>query len=173
MIPNTNLLTQKITEITYKGRTYKIEFIDEQFVTPKAKISTTVNSILGSLVLGTVQLGVNEEVVSESDLPDRINGYIDGIDAIIQAIYLILNTERYKYVIYSWDYGVELVDLFGRPMPYVMSELPRRIKEALIQDNRISDVVDFEFEVNHHKLFTTFNVITNIGKVSAELEVLV
>ncbi|MFQ8776837.1 MAG: DUF2634 domain-containing protein [Roseburia sp.] len=25
-----------------------------------------------------------------------------------QAIYNILNTERYQYIIFSWDYGVEL-----------------------------------------------------------------
>lgn len=104
---------------------------------------------------------------------DRISGYVDDIDAVKQAIYLILGTERYQFPIYSWDYGVELVDLFGKPMPYVMSELPRRIKDALIQDDRIDDVVDFEFEVNGHKLHTTFTVVTALGNLNTELEVTV
>ena len=104
---------------------------------------------------------------------DRISGYVDDIEAVKQAIYLILGTERYQFPIYSWDYGVELVDLFGKPMPYVMSELPRRIKDALIQDDRIDDVVDFEFEVNGHKLHTTFTVVTNLGNFNTELEVTV
>lgn len=102
---------------------------------------------------------------------DRINGYTDDLDAIRQAIYLILNTERYAFPIYSWDYGIELVDLIGKPMPYVISEIPRRVKEALIQDDRITDVKDFTFEKHKSKLHTTFVVITNSGDITSELEV--
>ena len=42
----------------------------------------------------------------------RISGECDGVEAVKQAIYNILNTERYQYIIYSWNYGVELKDLF-------------------------------------------------------------
>lgn len=101
----------------------------------------------------------------------RVNGYTDDLDAVKQAIYLILSTERYRFIIYSWDYGVELMDLIGKPMPYVMSELPRRITEALTQDNRINDVIDFEFEKNGKKLLTKFTVISNVGNIPTELEV--
>lgn len=110
-------------------------------------------------------------VFSETKGDDRIIGYTDGLEAIAQAVYLILSTERYQHIIYSWDYGVELMDLIGQPMPYVMSELPRRIKDALTQDNRISDVVDFEFEQNGKKLHTKFTVVSNVGNLSTELEV--
>ena len=102
---------------------------------------------------------------------DRINGYIDDLKSIQQAIYLILNIERYKYPIYSWDYGVELLDLIGKPVPYVISEIPRRITEALTQDSRITNVRDFEFEKNKSKLYVTFVVETTVGDVSADLEV--
>lgn len=102
---------------------------------------------------------------------DRISGQTDDLDAIKQTIYLILSTERYAYLIYSWDFGVELVNLIGKPMSYVMSELPRRITEALTQDNRISDVVDFEFERSGKKLHTTFTVVTTAGNIPTELEV--
>lgn len=102
---------------------------------------------------------------------DRINGYTDELDAIMQSIYLILSTERYQYIIYSWDYGVELIDLIGQPMPYVMSEIPRRITEALTQDNRIEDVVDFEFEPNGKRLHVTFTVVSTVGNIPTELEV--
>ena len=33
---------------------------------------------------------------------NRISGYIDDKDAIVQAIHLILSTKRYKSLIYSW-----------------------------------------------------------------------
>lgn len=102
---------------------------------------------------------------------DRIKGYTTELDAIIQAVYLILSTERYQYIIYSWDYGVELIDLIGKPMPYVMAEVPRRITEALTQDNRIEDVVDFEFETKGKKLYVKFTVVSNIGNIPTELEV--
>ena len=102
---------------------------------------------------------------------DRINGYVDGLEAVSQAVYLILSAERYQHIIYSWDYGIEVIDLIGKPMPYVMSELPRRIKEALTQDNRITDVVDFEFEHKGKQLHVTFKVVSNLGNLSTELEV--
>ena len=104
---------------------------------------------------------------------DRINGYVEDVEAIKQAVYLILNTERYQYIIYSWNYGVELLDLIGQPIPYVIAELPRRIREALTQDDRILDVTDFTFEKHRNKLHTTFKVITEYGDISTGLEVIV
>ena len=113
------------------------------------------------------------KIVFGNDGKDRISGYADDLDSVIQAVYLILSTERYKFNIYSWDYGVELLDLIGKPMPYVIADLPRRIKEALTTDDRIKDVVDFKFEQNGQKLHATFTVVSKIGNISTELEVAV
>ena len=54
---------------------------------------------------------------------ERVTGKVDGIKALEQAIYKILNTERYEYPIYTFAYGVELKKLIGREQPYVRSEL--------------------------------------------------
>jgi phage baseplate assembly protein W len=43
----------------------------------------------------------------------RILNYCDNLEAIKQAIYKILNTERYDYPIYSQNYGIELEELIG------------------------------------------------------------
>lgn len=103
---------------------------------------------------------------------DRITGYIDGLEAIKQAIYLILNTERFEYIIYSWDYGVELYDLFGEPIDFVKSELKRVIKEALEQDDRIIDVNDFVFEVRKKNILNVkFTVNSIFGDFESEKEV--
>ena len=75
-----------------------------------------------------------------------INGHVDELEAMHQVIYKILNTERYQYIIYSWDYGIETLDLFGEPISYVCPEIERRIIEALIQDDRIESVYNFEFD---------------------------
>lgn len=104
---------------------------------------------------------------------DYIKGKVDDLDSIKQAIYLILNTERYNYNIYSWDYGIELVDLIGQPLPYVTVILPKRIEDALIQDDRIESVQDFTFKQDKNKIYTTFNVITTLGDIPSELEVII
>lgn len=99
---------------------------------------------------------------------NRVYGITDGIDAIKQAAYKILNTERYKYGMYSWDYGIELEDLFGMDIDLVIAKLPNRIKEALTQDDRIIDVTDFEFKKGRNELTVNFVIDTNIGKIEAE-----
>lgn len=76
---------------------------------------------------------------------NRIKNLFDGVDALKQAIFKILMTERYKYSIYNWDYGIEIEDLIGMPKGYVKTEIERRIKEALLQDDRILDIYDFSF----------------------------
>lgn len=58
---------------------------------------------------------------------DGMGGFNDGMVAMRQAVYKILLTERYQYAIYSWNYGVELADLFGQPLPFVYSEIKRRM----------------------------------------------
>ncbi len=102
---------------------------------------------------------------------NRIYGSTDKIEAMKQAIYLILNTERYKYLIYSWNYGVELVDLIGKPIPLAMVDLERRIKEALLQDNRIIDVTNFVKSRDKHKVSCTFTVKTIFGDIDGQKEV--
>jgi phage baseplate assembly protein W len=101
-----------------------------------------------------------------------VRGYTDEQEAMKQAIYKILNTERYKYVMYSWNYGVELEDLFGEPVTYVVPELERRITEALTQDGRIQEVTDFEFDTSKRgTVHVTFVANTKYGGITAETEV--
>lgn len=151
MIPSIDILTEEITEVTHPNKTYRI-VISAQ--------SAAQSGVVRNLTMST-----------ELSDHDRISGYVDDLGAIAQSAYLILSTERYQFIIYSWDYGVELLDLIGQPIPYVMSELPRRITEALTQDDRIDDVKDFEFEQHGKQLHTTFTVVTNVGNISTELEV--
>ena len=115
-------------------------------------------------------------IVGNEDSPNtvyhsRIKGYTNGIEALKQAIYFILSTERYEFIIYSWDYGIELRTLFGKPIPYVKSELKRRITEALTMDDRINDVNDFKFEKQREKLHVTFVVDSIYGGIPTDMEV--
>lgn len=98
-----------------------------------------------------------------------IRGYTDGQEAMKQAIYKILNTERYQYVMYSWNYGIKLLDLYGEPVSYVCPELERRITEALTWDDRIQSVDNFEFNISKKgEILVTFTAHTVFGDVVAE-----
>ena len=101
----------------------------------------------------------------------RICKMTDGQEAVRQAVYCILNTERYDWLIYSWNYGVELKNLFEKPVGYIKSMFKRRIKEALMQDDRITDVTDFTFQVSGRKVSAEFLVHTALGDIAANKEV--
>lgn len=86
-----------------------------------------------------------------------IEQYVDNIEAVKQAIYKILMTDRYTYEIYNWNYGIELNNLLGKPKEYVYSEIERRIIDALSVDDRITKVYDFIFsEPEKDKKTTVF-----------------
>lgn len=104
---------------------------------------------------------------------NRMLYFTDGLEAVKQAIYLILNTERYQYIIYSWNYGVELDDLIGEPIAFVLPEIKRRITEALMQDDRISSVDAFSFETVKNKIHATFTVHTVYGDIEYGKEVVI
>lgn len=98
-----------------------------------------------------------------------VNGSCDSLEAMKQVVFKILNTERYQHIIYSWDYGIELMDLFGEPVAYVCSELQRRITEALVQDDRIDSVDNFEFDVSEKRTVKAiFTVHTSFGDLESE-----
>lgn len=102
---------------------------------------------------------------------NRIRGTVDGLDSVRQAVYLMLNTERYRYLIHSWNYGVELQNLIGQDPSYAYPEIKRCIQEALLQDDRITAVDDFEFESRGKKVHVTFTVHSIYGNTETEVEI--
>lgn len=103
----------------------------------------------------------------------RIVGYADGREAIEQAIYKALSTERYEHLIYTWNYGAEIAKLFGQPIPYVYSELKRLITEALTHDERIDSVDAFSFSHVKNKVHVQFTAHTIAGEIEITKEVVV
>ena len=102
----------------------------------------------------------------------RIMGKIDGADSVMQAIKKILNTDKYAYEIYDWNYGQQLLKLLGKDFDYVIAEIPRIINDALKQDNRIKDVTDFTFKkTDYNSLYVTFLVRTIFCFLYYETEV--
>lgn len=97
-----------------------------------------------------------------------VTGTIDQIQAVEQAVFLILNVERYQWLIFSWNYGVELHNLIGKDPEYCLPEIERRVREALLQDDRITAVQDFQFEINKKQVLATFTVVSIFGEINVE-----
>lgn len=101
----------------------------------------------------------------------RIVGQADGLEAMNQAVYKALSTQRSAYPAYSDNYGAELTDLIGMPMSYVLPEFKRRIAEALTWDSRIDSVDGFAFETGQGRVLARFTVHTIFGDAQGEWEV--
>lgn len=103
----------------------------------------------------------------------RISTKIDDFEAVMQAIMKILYTERYSYVIYSGDYGVELERLIGQDYDYIVSDIERIITEALTVDDRVLSISDLEIvKLNKDSAQVTFTVNTIYGSGAVATEVL-
>ncbi len=100
-----------------------------------------------------------------------IQGFTDGLKALEQAIYKVLNTEKYEYPIYSFYYGIELENLIGKDKNYVKIELKRRIQECLLRDERITEVDNFQFAEAGDMLNCTFDVHSSYGNLTVSREV--
>ncbi|MDG0768180.1 DUF2634 domain-containing protein [Bacillus halotolerans] len=99
------------------------------------------------------------------------NEIITGLEAIKQFVYLSLHTERYAYSVFSHDIGNELQDVLAdneTTDAYKKMEIPRLIEEALIYDDRVSSVSDFEIEKQGDSFCVSFTVETDEGKLEIE-----
>ena len=102
----------------------------------------------------------------------QIRGMDAGLAAMRQAVEIILANERFRWQIYSKNFGSELEDLPGEEAAYIESELPRRIEEAFSVDNRILSTENWVFKQNESgRMTVSFDVRTVFGNVSEEVTV--
>lgn len=103
----------------------------------------------------------------------RIVGFVDGYEAIKQAIIKIMLTEKYAYVIYDHYYGVGLEQYIGKDISFVVADLVSTIENALLYDDRILAVNDIEITrgSNIDGLLVKYSVETVDGVLNGEQEV--
>lgn len=102
---------------------------------------------------------------------NRIQGEVDGAEAVAQAVDIILNVERFRWQIYSPNSGMQWDGLIGQDPGYVASELQRRITDALSVDDRIRGISDFSYSVSGNTLAASFTVNTVYGSKQTTVEV--
>ena len=102
---------------------------------------------------------------------NRIQGNTDGLEAVRQAVDVILNVERFRWQIYSPSSGMQWAGLIGQNPGYVGSELQRRITDALSVDDRIRGISDFSYTTDGNALTASFTVNTVYGSTQTYVEV--
>jgi len=107
----------------------------------------------------------------DEETGEMIRGMTDGYQAARQAAWLILHTERYDFLIYSWAYGTELRGLSGVADSFIISEIKRRVTEALLVDDRITGTSAFSFERRRNRMDVRFTAHTIYGDVALWAEV--
>lgn len=102
----------------------------------------------------------------------RIVEKIDKYEALKQAIYFILNTIRYKHIIYSFNYGSEIDNVIGMDYELAKSEIERYVREAILADDRFTEIRNFKVsKVASDSMSISFDVYTIYGTINVEQEV--
>lgn len=104
------------------------------------------------------KLDYKEQRLSVNKVGRAIIG--DEIDAYRVWVTKCLLTERYRYLAYSTDFGVEIERIIRENYPrgIAESELERTIKEALLMDNRTVSVRGFSFAWEGDAVYVDFYV---------------
>lgn len=102
---------------------------------------------------------------------NRLQGECDGLEAVRQAVEIILNVERFRWQIYSPHSGMQWEGLIGQDPGYVASELQRRIRDALSVDSRVTGLSDFSYSVSGNALTASMTVNTVYGDTQTKVEV--
>ena len=88
-------------------------------------------------------------------------------EALKVWIYHTLRTNRYMFSAYSWDYGQDVNELIGKVYEkgYIDSEIERRVKEAILINEDIKRVYDFDITFKDGQLAGNFKVESIYGEV--------
>lgn len=112
----------------------------------------------------------------ENNIPIMEKGdlkIVEGNEAIKTWVYKTMKTERFRYLIYSWDFGSELDGLIGQSYTpnLTKAESIRYIKEALLINPYIRNVSNVEVTFDRGKLYITAKLETIYGETEVNANV--
>lgn len=113
------------------------------------------------------ELPTNTFLVEE----EQVAGMNDSIEAMRQAVEIILTTERYDYQIYTENFGVELEDLVGKDPDYIEAVFPGLIRDAFSVDERILREENYKFNFTGDTMTISFDVVTVFGTFTQGVEI--
>lgn len=95
---------------------------------------------------------------------------VEGLEAIKVWIWLCMHTERFRHAIYSADYGTSLEQYIGHMLSeeYINTDCESEISDALLINEYIESVEDFEAVRNSDSLNISFRVVTKFGSTEVD-----
>lgn len=95
---------------------------------------------------------------------------VEGIEAIKVWIWLCLHTERFRHAIYSADYGTSFEQYIGHVLSdeYINTDCESEISDALLINEYIESIEDFEAVRNSDSLNISFRVVTKFGNIEVD-----
>lgn len=92
---------------------------------------------------------------------------VEGLKAILMWAWMALQTTRYRYYIYSWDYGQEIEEYIGKGYTdeHLSLEMLRILEECLMVNEHITEIQNYEFYRNEKgEVMISFSIITDYGE---------
>lgn len=200
MLPQTDISTNKIrTLLEIPSKTYKLnlnmgkfisltdnsllptfEIVDGDLIVTYNNDDPTFNIENNDLIITSFtddiynyQLINNNMYYLDNFYSDRIIGYVDNLEAVKQSVYHILMTERYQYMIYGNNYGVELDQYKNKSFDYLRTTIENTLREALTYDLRIKDIHIDDIRQDKDSAFVQFTVYSIYGNLKMEVNVVV
>ncbi|WP_186424166.1 DUF2634 domain-containing protein [Lacrimispora celerecrescens] len=126
-------------------------------------------------VPGPTTTGYTEPIEYEIDLKTgQLTGRkVKGKEAVRTWIWLALHVERFRYPLYSWDYGTELDQYISETVTQEFLETDCRtsVEDALLVNPYIKGIEDFKVEVVGSKLIISFRAMTRFGDLEVDTNV--
>lgn len=101
----------------------------------------------------------------------RVRGMDGGLPAMRQAVEIALSVERFRWGIYSANFGADLSGIIGRESGYAASVLLQRVEDALSADGRVLGVENYRYTVSGGILTASMTVRTVFGDIQQTVEV--
>lgn len=95
---------------------------------------------------------------------------VEGKEAIKVWIWNCLKTQRFRYPIYSWDYGTDLEQYIGQTVSeeFLNADCEDEIREAMLVNPYITDIEDFTADFRGTRLNISFTAVTKFGDAEVE-----
>lgn len=110
----------------------------------------------------------------EKNIPVYQNGspvIVAGKEAVLIWAWKALNTPRFRYEVYTWDYGCEAESLVGQPFTDELkqAEATRYVRECLLTNQYITEISDVTVSFADETVYISCTIETVYGE--AEINV--
>ena len=118
-----------------------------------------------TLTIATSALPVPREYGIDFETGELTGAIVTGKEAIAVWIWNCLHTERFRYAIYSWQYGVEYEQYIGQTVSneFLIADAQTETEEALTVNPYITGISDFDISFSGSTLSISFTAETTLG----------